>query len=279
MPTLAIAIFVAVFAIATFRNIHLGVLHVSRRMRGRRVAGGHVASGRRGRIPRRHPGPARGRHLLLRRSRKGTARSIASFRNCSRRVGARRGLLPFLFFLITAGVAAMGSPQAGYVVMPLAMPAARRSGVDPMLMAVAINAGISAGGLAPTSLFGIVTQQHGPSGRHRSQSPHAPGGRDRRESGIDCCRHMVVPGLERGHDVLRLRNRAGAGSHTRTIHLTSDRDAHLHHRADSLRDHRLLAGTRAGHRRDRVRIRRRSGPRVPRGGSRRRSPDRSGRPS
>ena len=51
----------------------------------------------------------------------------------------------------------MGSPQAGYVVMPLAMPAARRSGVDPMLMAVAINAGISAGGLAPTSLFGIVT--------------------------------------------------------------------------------------------------------------------------
>src|SRR6185436_10661505 len=51
----------------------------------------------------------------------------------------------------------MGSPQAGYVVMPLAMPAARRSGIDPMLMAVAINAGISAGGLAPTSLFGIVT--------------------------------------------------------------------------------------------------------------------------
>jgi hypothetical protein len=31
------------------------------------------------------------------------------------------------------------------------------SGVDPMLMAVAINSGISAGGLAPTSLFGIVT--------------------------------------------------------------------------------------------------------------------------
>ena len=72
-------------------------------------------------------------------------------------VGVRRGLLPFLFFLITAGVAAMGSPQAGYVVMPLAMPVARRSGVDPRLMAVAINGGISAGGLAPTSLFGIVT--------------------------------------------------------------------------------------------------------------------------
>jgi di/tricarboxylate transporter len=37
------------------------------------------------------------------------------------------------------------------------MPAARRSGVDPMVMAVAVNSGMSTGGFAPTSLFGIVT--------------------------------------------------------------------------------------------------------------------------
>jgi len=37
------------------------------------------------------------------------------------------------------------------------MPAARRAGVDSVLMAIAINSGISAGAFAPTSLFGIVT--------------------------------------------------------------------------------------------------------------------------
>ena len=72
-------------------------------------------------------------------------------------VGDRRALLPFLIFLITAGVASMGSSQAGYVMIPLAMAAARRSAVDPMLMGVALNSGMSTGGFAPTSLFGIVT--------------------------------------------------------------------------------------------------------------------------
>jgi di/tricarboxylate transporter len=72
-------------------------------------------------------------------------------------VGARRRLLPYVFFLITAGVASMGSSQAGYVMIPLAMSASRRSGVDPMVMAVAVNSGMSTGGFAPTSLFGIVT--------------------------------------------------------------------------------------------------------------------------
>jgi di/tricarboxylate transporter len=156
MPTLAIAIFVAVFAIATFRNIHLGVLLFPAACAvGVWLAGMSLRD-----VVAGFPvsilvllagvtyffGIAQGNGTIDRVVQK----LLAAF-------GARRGLLPFLFFLITAGVAAMGSPQAGYVVMPLAMPAARRSGVDPMLMAVAINSGISAGGLAPTSLFGIVT--------------------------------------------------------------------------------------------------------------------------
>ena len=156
MPTLAIAIFVAVFAIATFRNVHLGVLVLPAAcavgvwlagMPLRDVVAGFPVS-----------------ILVLLAGVTcffGIAQGNGTIDRVLQRllaaVGAGRGLLPFLFFLITAGVAAMGSPQAGYVVMPLAMPAARRSGIDPMLMAVAINAGISAGGLAPTSLFGIVT--------------------------------------------------------------------------------------------------------------------------
>ena len=156
MPTLAIAIFVAVFAIATVRNIHLGVLMLPAACAvGVWLAGMSLRD-----IVAGFPvgilvliagvtylfGIAKGNGTIDR-----VVQTLLAA------VGARRGLLPFVFFLITAGVAAMGSPQAGYVVMPLAMPAARRSGVDPMLMAVAINGGISAGGLAPTSLFGIVT--------------------------------------------------------------------------------------------------------------------------
>lgn len=73
------------------------------------------------------------------------------------RAGSRPLALPYVFFVLAGAVAAMGSPQAGLVFAPVAMPVSRRSGVDPVLMAIAINAGISAGGLAPTSLFGIVS--------------------------------------------------------------------------------------------------------------------------
>jgi di/tricarboxylate transporter len=156
MPTLAMAIFVAIFAIATFRNIHLGVLMLP--------AACAVGVGLAG-MPLRDilAGFPVGILVLIAgvtylfgiAQANGTIDRV--LQTLLGAVGARRGLLPFVFFVITAGVAAMGSPQAGYVVMPLAMPAGRRSGVDPMLMAVAINCGISAGGLAPTSLFGIVT--------------------------------------------------------------------------------------------------------------------------
>jgi di/tricarboxylate transporter len=156
MPTLAIAIFVAVFAIATFRNIHLGVLMFPAACAvGVWLAGMSLPD-----VVAGFPvnilvliagvtyffGIAQGNGTIDRVIHKLLAA-----------VGERRGVLPFVFFLITSGVASMGSPQAGYVVIPLAMPAARRSGVDPLAMAVAVNGGISAGGLAPTSLFGIVT--------------------------------------------------------------------------------------------------------------------------
>jgi Na+/H+ antiporter NhaC len=126
VPSLAIAIFVAVFAIATFRNIHLGVLVLPAAC----AVGVWLAGMPLGTVIAGFPvgilvllagvtyffGIAQGNGTIDRL----VQRLLSA-------VGARRGLLPFLFFLITAGVAAMGSPQAGYVVMPLAMPAARRS--------------------------------------------------------------------------------------------------------------------------------------------------------
>ena len=155
-PTLAIAIFVALFAIATFRNIHLGVLMIPAAcavgvwltdMSVRDVVAGFpiniliLVAGVTYLF-----GIAQGNGTIDRLIQKVLAG-----------VGSRRGFLPYAFYLITAGVASMGSSQAGYVMIPLAMPAARRCGVNPMVMAVALNSGMSTGGFAPTSLFGIVT--------------------------------------------------------------------------------------------------------------------------
>jgi di/tricarboxylate transporter len=156
MPTLAIAIFVAVFAIATFRNIHLGVL-----MLPAAVAVGVWLAG----MPLRDVIAGFPINILVLIAgvtyffgiALGNGTIDLLIQRLLAAVGARRRLLPFAFFVITAGIASMGSSQAGYVMIPLAMAAARRSAVDPMLMGVALNSGMSTGGFAPTSLFGIVT--------------------------------------------------------------------------------------------------------------------------
>lgn len=73
------------------------------------------------------------------------------------RVGSNAKLLPLVFFVITAAIAAMGAPLAGLVMMPVGMQVARRYGVDFALMGLSMCFAIGAGGFAPTSLYGIVT--------------------------------------------------------------------------------------------------------------------------
>ena len=73
------------------------------------------------------------------------------------KVGSSAVLLPLVFFIITAGIASMGAPLAGLVMMPVGMQVARKYGVDYALMGLAICFAIGAGGFAPTSLYGIVT--------------------------------------------------------------------------------------------------------------------------
>src|SRR5687768_5443461 len=156
MPTLAIAIFVAVFAIATLRNIHLGVL-----MLPAAVAVGVWLAG----MPIRDILAGFPINILVLIAgvtyffgiAQGNGTIDSAIQKLLGAVGDRRALLPVVIFRLTAGVASMGSSQAGYVMIPLAMAAARRSAVDPMLMGVALNSGMSTGGFAPTSLFGIVT--------------------------------------------------------------------------------------------------------------------------
>ncbi|WP_375002595.1 SLC13 family permease [Aeromicrobium sp. CTD01-1L150] len=73
------------------------------------------------------------------------------------KVGERDALFPAVFFVLTAGISAMGAPLGGLVMAPMGMSLAHKRGIDPMLMALAMGTGLSAGAFAPTSLFGIIT--------------------------------------------------------------------------------------------------------------------------
>ncbi|WP_305094010.1 SLC13 family permease [Prescottella sp. R16] len=72
------------------------------------------------------------------------------------KVGDRTAVLPTVFFVLSAGLASMGAPLGALVLFPVGMVVADKRGIDPMLMALAMGTGLSAGAFAPTSLFGIV---------------------------------------------------------------------------------------------------------------------------
>lgn len=156
MPLAALAIFLAVFAIAALRGVHAGVsmfaaaCGVGVLLAGlplRTVVGGLPVS----------------LMVLLAgvtyffgiAQANGTVDRVIA--GVLRVVGTRTALLPAVVFVLTSGIASMGSPLAALVMAPIALPLARRRGVDPMLMALAVGTGFSAGGFVPTSLFGIVS--------------------------------------------------------------------------------------------------------------------------
>lgn len=152
----ALAIFVGVFVLATLRKVHIGVLMFA--------AAAGVGVGMAGMtIDKVVAGFPIGILVLL----VGVTYffSIAQVNGTIDRiielaitkVGDRAFFLPIAFFALTIGISAMGSPLAGLVMAPIGMPLAKRYGIDRMLMGIAIGSGLSAGGFAPTSLFGIVT--------------------------------------------------------------------------------------------------------------------------
>lgn len=153
---IALLLFVGVFVLATLRKVHLGVIMfaaaagvglVLAEMTLPEVIGGFPVS------------------LLVLlvgvtyffgiAQANGTVDRIIE--RAIRLVGDRAALLPLAFFVLTAGISAMGSPLAGLVMAPVGMPLAKKYGIDRMLMGLAIGSGLSAGAFAPTSLFGIVT--------------------------------------------------------------------------------------------------------------------------
>lgn len=153
---IALALFVLVFAVATLRKVHLGVIMFASaagvgiwlaNMPLKDVISGFPVS-----ILVLLVGVT---YFFAIAQVNGTVDQIIE--RAVLRVGDRAALLPFVFFALTAGISAMGSPLAGLVMTPIGMPLAKKYGIDRLLMGLAIGCGLSAGGFAPTSLFGIVT--------------------------------------------------------------------------------------------------------------------------
>lgn len=152
----AILIFVAVFVVATLRKVHLGVIMLAS------AAGVGIWMGGMG-LDEVIDGFPVSLLILLAgvtyffaiAQANGTVDRLIDA--VIARVGDRAAVLPFAMFALTTGIAAMGAPLAGLVMLPIAMPLAKKYGIDRALMGLAVGSGISAGGFAPTSLFGIVT--------------------------------------------------------------------------------------------------------------------------
>lgn len=153
---IALAVFIALFAVCSWRGVHIGVVMLPAAC----AIGAWLAS-----MPLKEVVGGFPIDILVllvgvtyffavARS-NGTIERLVEY--ALLRVGNRPALLPLVFFLLTLGIASMGSPLAALVVVPIAMPLARRYNMDPMVMALAMGTGLSAGGFAPTSLYGIVT--------------------------------------------------------------------------------------------------------------------------
>lgn len=71
------------------------------------------------------------------------------------------GLIPLMFFLLTAGLSAVGAGNiaAAALMAPLAMAAAGRAGIPPLLMTIMVAHGSLAGALSPFAPTGIIADK------------------------------------------------------------------------------------------------------------------------
>lgn len=79
--------------------------------------------------------------------------------SATRAVRGRIALIPWMMFLVTAVLTAVGAvvPAAVGVVAPIAMGFATRYRIHPVLMGLLVINGASAGGFSPISIFGSIT--------------------------------------------------------------------------------------------------------------------------
>lgn len=153
---ITLGVLVAVFAVATWRSVHMGALALAAALLvGTTIAGESIDE-----ILASFPVDILllllGITLLF-----GIARSNGALEwlvtKAVRVMGQRTAAMPVLFFLLAAGIASLGSPLAAILLKPFAVSFALQRRMSPAVLVLAGATGASSGAFAPTSLFGLLT--------------------------------------------------------------------------------------------------------------------------
>ncbi|MFJ8750343.1 SLC13 family permease [Streptomyces sp. NPDC102441] len=154
---ISILVLVAVFAIATTRSINMGALAFAAAFAVGELAAGLDADG----IFAGFPGDlfvvlVGVTYLFAIARANGTTDWLVHA--SIRLVGGRIALIPWVMFVITGALTAIGavSPAAVAIVAPIALSFAVRYGISPLLMGAMVVHGAQGGGFSPISIYGSI---------------------------------------------------------------------------------------------------------------------------
>ncbi|WP_172384351.1 SLC13 family permease [Streptomyces sp. MNP-20] len=155
---IAIGALVLVFAIATFTSVHMGALALVAAF----AVGSTVAHENADDVFGGFPGDlfvvlVGVTFLFAVAKNNGTIEWLVHA--ATKAVGGRIALIPWVMFLITAALTAVGAvvPAAVGVIAPIGMSLCARYGIRPLLMGLLVANGGCAGGFSPASVYGSIT--------------------------------------------------------------------------------------------------------------------------
>ncbi|MFJ2766921.1 SLC13 family permease [Streptomyces sp. NPDC087300] len=155
---IAIGALVLVFTVATFTSVHMGVLALVAAFAVGSAVAGQSADDVFGGFPGDLFVVLVGVTFLFAIAKNnGTIEWLVHA--ATRAVGGRIALIPWVMFLITAALTAVGAvvPAAVGVIAPIGMSFCARYRISPLLMGLLVINGASAGGFSPASVFGSIT--------------------------------------------------------------------------------------------------------------------------
>jgi di/tricarboxylate transporter len=154
---ISIVVLALVFVLATTRSTNMGALAFAAAFLVGTLAGGLDAKG----IFSKFPGDifvvlVGVTYLFALARANGTTDWLVSA--AVRAVGGRIALIPWVMFVITGVLTAIGavSPAAVAIVAPIALGFAARYGINPLLMGAMVVHGAQAGGFSPISVYGSI---------------------------------------------------------------------------------------------------------------------------
>jgi di/tricarboxylate transporter len=156
IQVLALLVLALVFVIGTWKPIHLGLLALTAAFGFGMLGAGESASEIMDAFPVSLLVLLVGVTYLFSIAREAGVIDVIIHRSIQL-VRGNLALLPWIFFFLAFVLSCMGSPLACVALAPIAMSFVTKHKMDPVVMGLAVITGGSAGGFAPISIFGVLT--------------------------------------------------------------------------------------------------------------------------